>query len=87
MLTEPGGELPSVDAAGRQIQHDAFLFIKAGVNLCAVQHEERLRRGMADALVAVHERVVSYQREAERCRLLYQRGIDIASLPASVILG
>lgn len=51
VLTEPGGELPSVDAAGRQIQHDAFLFIKAGVNLCAVQHEERLRRGMADALV------------------------------------
>jgi hypothetical protein len=30
VLTEPGDELPSVDAAGRQVQHDAFLLIRAG---------------------------------------------------------
>ena len=60
MLTEPVGELPSVEAAGRQIQHDAFLLIKGGVNLCTVEHEERLHRAMADALVAVHERVVRW---------------------------
>jgi hypothetical protein len=79
VLTEPVGELPSVDAASRQIEHDALLLIKAGVNLSAVQHEECLHRSMAGALVAVHGEVVSYEREAEGCRLLGQRGIDIAA--------
>ena len=46
MLTQPVGELASVDAAGRQIQYDALLLINAGVNLCAVQHEKRLHDSM-----------------------------------------
>jgi len=77
VLTQPVGELASIDAAGRQIQHDALLLIKVGVNLCAVQHEKRLRGSMADALVPVDEGVVSHQREAEGRRLIRQRGIEI----------
>ena len=79
VLTQPVGELASVDAAGGQIQHDALLLIKAGIDLCAVQHEKRFHGGMADSLVAVDKGMVSHQREAEGGRLLRQRWIEVAT--------
>ena len=59
MLTEPGGQLASIDSTGGQIQHDALLIVQAGIKVQGVQHQKRLHGGMADALVAVEERMVS----------------------------
>jgi len=57
--------LAFVDAAGRQIEHDALLITH--LDLSAIQNEKRLHGGMSDALVAVDERMVLDKREAERC--------------------
>src|SRR6266849_348906 len=77
VLTQPIGELASIDAARRQVEHDAFLITYLGVDLRAVQNEKRLHSGMPNALVAVDEGMVLDQREAEHGRLLHQRGIQI----------
>ena len=70
MLTEPGGELTSIDPTSGQIEHEALLIVESGIKVHAVQHETRLHGGMADALVPVDERMVRDQREAEGRRLL-----------------
>ena len=42
--------------------HEALLILYKCIDLAAVENQERLHGGVADALVAVHERVVSNQR-------------------------
>src|SRR5262245_10290346 len=79
VLTQPIGELTSIEAAGCQLEHDALLLIKACVNLRAVEHEEGLHGGMANALVPVDKGVVGHQREAEGRRLLLEGGIEVAA--------
>jgi len=54
VLTEPGGEVASIDSTGSQIQHDVLLIVKSGLNVHAVQDEKRRHGGVADALVAVY---------------------------------
>src|SRR5882724_9201579 len=70
MVTKPIGRLCPVDRAGGEIEHEAFLAIDGCVDLAAVEDEKDLHDGVADALVAVDERVVLPQREAERRGLL-----------------
>src|SRR2546422_7966173 len=57
VLTQPLGKLDSLDAPRRQIEHDAFLITDRRIDLGAVQNEERLHGGMANALVAIEESV------------------------------
>jgi len=66
VVTQPVDELSSVDAAGRQVEHDALLIIHSGVEFGAVQDEERFHGGMAETFVAVDEGVVFDQRGTER---------------------
>ena len=58
MLLKPLGELFSRHAAGRQVEHELFLFIKRSNDLIAVQDQENFHRSMGDTFVAVDKRVV-----------------------------
>jgi hypothetical protein len=69
VLTQPATSWASVDPPGGQLQHDALLITHGGVDLRAVQNEERFHRRMPDTLVAVDKRVVSHERKAESRRL------------------
>jgi len=77
VLTEPGGQLASIDSTGGQIQHDALLIVQASIEVQAVQHQKRLHGGRPGALIAVDERMVSDQREIEGGCLFDQRWMEI----------
>jgi hypothetical protein len=80
VLTQPIQKIQkfgSVQPAGGQMHHDAFLIIDVGIDLGAVQNEERLHGGMADALVPVDEGVVLDQGEAKGGRILSQRRVQV----------
>src|SRR2546422_1626604 len=84
VLTQPLGKLDSLDAPRRQIEHDAFLITDRRIDLGAVQNEERLHGGMANALVAIEESVALEQGKAQRRCLLHQRGIQVGSTKAGL---
>src|SRR5687767_8063188 len=79
MLSQPVGELASTVAARGKIKHEAFLIIHPGFDLSAVENEKRFHGCMSDALVTVEERMLQNEREAERCRLLNQSGIQVGT--------
>jgi hypothetical protein len=85
VLTQPVGELVPVDPTCCHVEHDAFLITYVGVDLEAIQNEERLHGGMGNTLVAVDEGMALDEREAEYRGLLRQSGIQID--PAKVARG
>jgi hypothetical protein len=87
VLRQPVDELGPIDTASGEIQDDVLLIIDAGVHFSAVENEKCLHGGVPHALVAIEERVILDQREAERCRLLNQRGIQIDAVEGSLGLG
>jgi len=76
MITKPVSQLSPIDLASGEIDHHALLLIDWGVDLGAVEDEEGLHGGVADAFVAIHERVVLNQREAQCRGLLDQGGVQ-----------
>ena len=62
-----------VQLAHRNSQHDGFSGIHGGNKLNSVEDQGDLYGSVADAFVAIHERVVLDQGEAQRCRQ-HQRG-------------
>src|SRR5438034_81116 len=80
MVPKPIGQVCPVDPAGGEIEHEVLLVIDGCVDLGAVEDEKGLHGGMADALVAVDERVVLDQREAERRGLLDHGRIEIDAI-------
>src|SRR5260370_13978266 len=77
VLTVPVSKLASIDPAGCQIEHDAFLFANLRVDLGTVQNEKRLHGSVSDPFIGVHKGMALDQREAERRRFLDQRGIEL----------
>jgi hypothetical protein len=69
VFPKPIDELTSTHAAGGEVQHEALLFIYRSVNVGAVEQEERCHCSVADALVAVDERMPLGKRKAERSGL------------------
>lgn len=53
MGPEPVGQLGAIDPACREVKYRALLNLDGGMDLGAVEDQECLHRGMADALVAV----------------------------------
>jgi hypothetical protein len=49
--------------------------------------QERFHRGMADALIAVHKRMVAHQRETQRRRLVRQVRIQFLAAEGHLRLG
>jgi hypothetical protein len=74
MVTKPVAQLRPIDPAGGEIEHETLLVFDDGGDLGTVEDEEGLHGGVPDALVAVDERVVLNQREAQRRGLLDHPG-------------
>ena len=51
MVTKPGDQVGLVDPAGGEIEHETLSIIDGGIDLHAVEDEERLHSGVPDALV------------------------------------
>ena len=77
MILKPSRELFSSDLAVGEIEHQTFLLIDVRAEFRAVQQQENFHRRMGHSLIAVHERVVQGQREAESRRFLNQRGMEV----------
>ena len=73
MLLNPLGEFSSPGCAGGDAHDHAFCVINFRFQLETIEHKENFHGGVADALVSVHERVISNQREAE-CGGLFRQG-------------
>jgi hypothetical protein len=68
-------------------QHHALLLVHAGIQLKAVEDQERFHRRVPDALVAVHEGMVLDQREGQRRRLLHHGWVEFLSAEGHLRLG
>src|SRR5258706_16371143 len=79
MVTKPIGQVRPIDPTGGEIKHETLLVIDGGVDLGAVEDEKGLHGGVPDALVAVDERMVPNQGEAQRCGLLDKGWVEIAT--------
>ena len=77
MPFKPIGELFPRNLSGGQIEHQAFLLIDCADQFPAVQQQEHFHRGVCDPLVAVDERVVQCQGEAQGRGLLDGRWVQI----------
>jgi len=84
---QPVGELAPADAAGSEIQNDAFLIINRGIDFGTVENEKRLHGGVPHALVAIDERMTLDQREAQCGCLFNQRGIQVDTTEGGPGLG
>jgi len=87
VLTKPVDQVAAPDPAGREIQDQAFLVIDRGVDLAAVEDEERLHGGVPNTLVAIDKRVALDQRETQCRGFLNQRRIQIDALEGRLGLG
>jgi hypothetical protein len=87
MMTKPVRQVRPIDPAGCEIEHEILLVIEGGVNLAAVENEKGLHCRVSNALVAIDERVILNQREAQGCGLLGHRGVQVDSTPPNVALG
>jgi len=87
VLTKPVDQMAAPDPASREIEDQAFLVIDRGVDLAAVEDEERLHGGVSNTLVAIDKRVALDQRETRRRRFLNQRGIQIDAPEGRLGLG
>src|SRR2546422_2224788 len=87
MLTEPVGQLAAIESACGEIEHKALLGIDGGIDLGAVEYQERLHGGMPDALVAIDERVALNQRQAQRRALINEGGIQVNTIERGLGLG
>lgn len=79
MLTQPVDKVDSIDTASGEIQDDALLIVDRGVDLRAVENKKCLHGSVPYTLVAIDKGVVLNQREAERFRLINQRGIQFCA--------
>ena len=86
MLTQPVDKVGSIDTASGEIQDESFLIVDRGVDLRAVENEKCFHGSVPYSLVAIDKGVVLNQREAERCRLINQRGIQIGAAKGSLRL-
>jgi hypothetical protein len=64
VLTQPVGQLLTVESARRHGEHQAFLVIDRGVNLIAIQYQEDFHRRVANPLVPIDEGVICHEAEA-----------------------
>src|SRR5712691_11791289 len=87
MLTKRVGQLSTFDPASGEIEHETLLILYKRIDLTAVENQERLHGGVADALVAVHERVASNQREAQDRGLINQGWIQVDAAERGLGLG
>ena len=71
------------DPTSREIEDQAFLLIDGGVDLAAVEDEERLHGGVPNTLVAIDKRVALDQRETQR-RIRRDAGTTPRSFAARV---
>ena len=74
MLPKPIDEVNAARTAGGEVTHEVLLFINGGVNIGAVEQEERCHRRVRNALVAVHEWMPLGKRKAQRSGLLINVG-------------
>lgn len=63
--------------AGREIEHEVFLFVNRRFDRECIEIKEDGHRGMGDALIAIDERVVHCKPEAQGAGLLHDRGIEV----------
>lgn len=87
MLAQPVGQVAATDPAGREIEDETLFFIHRGSDLGTVEDQKGFHGGVPHALVAIEVRVALNQREAERRRLLNQRGVQIGATEGSLGLG
>ena len=87
VLTKPVDQMAAPDPTSREIEDQAFLVIDGGVDLAAVEDEERLHGGVPNTLVAIDKRVALDQRETQRRRFLNQRGLQIDAPEGRLGLG
>ena len=76
VLTKPIDQMVAPDPPRREIEDQKLLIIDGCVDLATIQDEERLHGGVPNALVAIDQRVVLDQREAQRRRFLIQRPVQ-----------
>lgn len=86
MLTEPVGQLAAIEPACGEIEHKAFLGIEGGIDLGAVEDQEGFHGGMPHAFVAIDERVILNQRQAQRRALLNEGGIQVNTIEGDLRL-
>ena len=78
MREEPRRKRPAVGDAGGDVEHDLFLLVDRRFNDVAIKNQEHRHRGVADTFVAVDKRMVCDDGEADRCRFISQRRMQIA---------
>ena len=82
VLLDPASELFSSHVTSGNRKDDSFLFVDMRIQLMSVEQEENFKRGVADALVAIDERVIRDERKAEGHRLLDDRCVKVRSVEA-----
>ena len=87
MVSEPVGEFVAIEPASGKIEHKALLGIDGGIDLGAVEYQERLHGGMPDALVAIDKGVALNQRHTQRRGLLRESGVQLITTERGLGLG
>ena len=85
MVSEPVGQLATIEPPSGEIEYQALLGIDGGIDLRAVEYQECLHGGMPDALVAIDKRVALNQRQTQHRGLLGDTRYK--SPPPNVALG
>ena len=77
MDSEPTRQcIPAYDARS-DVEHKALLFVDRCIDLVAIEHQHYFHRCMANALVAVDERVIGYERKAQSGGFLDKRRVEV----------
>src|SRR3990172_2853022 len=80
--SDPLHEVVSGEFARSELEHHALLFVHGRAHLVAIQHQERLHRGMPRSFVPIYERVSHHERESEGCCLLDHARVEVLAAKA-----
>ena len=87
MVSQPFGKVVTMALARCDVEHQALLFIDAGVDLEAVHDQEDLHRRMPNALVPINECVIGHQGKSQCGGLLDERWMEIDTIERRLRLG
>jgi hypothetical protein len=80
VLVQPPHKVVTIRFSSSEIEHHTFLCINAGLDLMVSEEQEYFHRGVTDAFVAVEERMVGYERKAERCGFIDEGWMQVQGI-------
>jgi hypothetical protein len=68
------------------VKNDLLLFVNGSLDFVSVQNQKSFHHRVSDPLVAVNERMIPDQREAESRGLVDERGIEVFLRRSSAVV-